>query len=597
MKYFIERLRASLLKCKKTGFLILYFSDRIVYDFLNLEMINLITLFKQLVNHLGYVIVIAFFISRLKTFKKIIRKTKINTGELIILSILFGGFGILGTYIGIDVRGAIANTRNIGVIVGGILGGPLVGIISGLIAGIHRIAIDIGGITAIPCAIATFFGGYISGVIYKKSDRNNRWFYGLIGGIVVENLSMGLILLMSKPFYVALSIVKEIYIPMVLVNGIGIAIVIIITENIFEVKEEIAARQAKLALEIANDTLPYFREETKESMHKICEIIKDSVEADAVSITNTNHVLAHVGSGEDQIINGKGIMTGATEKVINEGKVYILNDSSEINCLEHNYPLKSAVIVPLKEKDKVVGTLKIYYERENAVTYRDKILAEGLSHLISTQLEISKLEKIKDMASKAEIKALQAQINPHFLFNALNTIVSFVRIDPNKARDLIIDLSTYLRYNLEKGDELVNIESELNQVKAYVKIEQARYGEKLNVIYDVDEDIDIKIPSLIIQPLVENSIRHGILKDGDGGTVKVSIKKDNGGGTAQITIEDDGIGIDPEVIISIYKGTVKGNKIGLANVHNRLKILYGKGLDIKRLTKGTRISFEVYNKK
>ena len=127
------------------------------------------------------------------------------------------------------------------------------------------------------------------------------------------------------------------------------------------------------------------------------------------------------------------------------------------------------------------------------------------------------------MATKAEIKALQTQINPHFLFNSLNTIASFVRINPTKARELIINLSVFLRYNLEIGDELVDVYSELEQVKAYVAIEKARFGEKLHVIYNIQDNIDIKMPSLIIQPIVENSIKHGILKSGRKGIDRKSV--------------------------------------------------------------------------
>ncbi len=556
----------------------------------------MIELLKQLVNNLGYVIIIAFFISRLKRLKQVVLKEKLGRYEIIIFSLVFGAFGILGTYIGIDVRGAIANTRNIGIMVGGVLFGPFVGIVAGIIAGVHRIVIDIGGITALPCAIATIVGGYISGLIYKKTNIKNRWLYGLIGGIIVESLSMAFILILSKPFDLAFLIVRQIYIPMVIANAGGIAIVILITENMFEVKEQIAAKQSKLALEIASETLPYFREVTRESLKNVCEIIKNSVEADAVAITDTSYILAHVGAGEDHHTEGEKFLTKATKEVIRRGEILIVNSPESIECQNDNCPIKSAIVVPLKAKEEVIGTLKIYYNHENGGTYRDKTLAEGLSQLISTQLEISKLESIKDMANKAEIKALQAQINPHFLFNALNTIVSFVRINPNKARNLIIDLSTYLRYNLEEADELVSIEKELEQVRAYIKIEQARYGDKLKVIYDVDKEIDVKVSSLIIQPLVENAIKHGILK-GDGfGTVKVSIKKIDGGSSIKITIEDDGVGIEPETISAVYDDKMEHHKIGLSNVHSRLKLIYGKGLEIQRLKKGTRMSFVVYNK-
>jgi two-component system LytT family sensor kinase len=556
---------------------------------------GLVELLKHLINNLGYVIVIAFFISKLNAFRQMIQKNRIGRIETLILAFTFGGIGIIGTYVGIDVRGAIANTRNIGVMVGGILCGPFVGIVGGVLAGLHRILIDIGGITSFPCAVATMIGGFLSGIIYKKSTIKNRWLYGLIGGILVENISMSFILLFSKPFHLALTIVKQIYVPMVLINGVGIAVVIMITENIFEAEEEIAAKQAKHALEIANETLPYFRDVNKNSLREVCEIIKLSVKSDAVAITDRKKIMAHVGSGEDHHTVGKTILTKATERVIREGVIAVLNTPVEIECIDENCPLKSAIIVPLKENQKVIGTLKIYYNDENHITFRDISLAEGLSQLISTQLELSKLEKLKEMANKSEIKALQAQINPHFLFNALNTIVSFMRMDVDHARELMIDLSTYLRYNLERGDALVSLEKELEQVRAYVKIERARYGKKLHVLYDIDEAIDIKIPSLTIQPLVENAIKHGILKGNqDKGSIRISVKQRKE--TVRTSIEDDGLGIEEEIISGIKKGKTKEGSIGLLNVHNRLKLIYGKGLKIQRLPKGTRISFEIYKK-
>ncbi|MEJ8554906.1 LytS/YhcK type 5TM receptor domain-containing protein [Tepidibacter sp. Z1-5] len=554
----------------------------------------MIFLLKNLINNLGYVVLIAFMISKIKSFKKIIQKDEFNYIDLFVLSFIFGTFGILGTYIGTDVRGAIANTRIIGVMAGGILCGPFVGIGAGIIAGLHRYLIDVGGITAFPCFISTVIGGFISGIIYNKSTDNNRWIYGILGGILIESISMGLILLLSRPFAVALLIVKKIYIPMTLVNGIGIGIVILITENIFEEKEEIAARQAKLALEIANKTLPYFRNINNNSLKQVCTVIKDSVGASAVSITDKKYILAHIGDGDDHHIDGEKVLTRATEKVIETGEIVILRTHRQIDCPNENCPLKSAIIMPLKDSKSTVGSLKIYYNKEDSISFKDETLAIGLSQMISTQLEISKIERLKEMANKAEIKALQAQINPHFLFNALNTIVSFIRINPDKARELIINLSNYLRYNLEVGENFVDINKELDQVKAYVEIEKARFGDKLNVVYDIDESINVKLPSLIIQPLVENSIKHGILKGTGSGCVQVKVQK-NCDDNVEISIQDNGIGIDEKIIKNIYKRNMKENKIGLLNVHNRLRLVYGKGLDIQKLDKGTKISFIIYH--
>ena len=194
------------------------------------------------------------------------------------------------------------------------------------------------------------------------------------------------------------------------------------------------------------------------------------------------------------------------------------------------------------------------------------------------------------MAKEAELKALQTQINPHFLFNALHTTSFFVRKDPNKAREIIIDLSTYLRYNLENSCKLVPLEMELEQVKAYFNIEKARFGDKISLNIDVDENIkNMSIPSLIIQPLVENSIKHGLLKKREGGFVNIIAKKENKG--CLITIEDNGVGIDQKIIDNLDDRIDKN--IGLKNVHNRIKLIYGKGLVVEKLETGTKISFYI----
>jgi two-component system LytT family sensor kinase len=411
----------------------------------------------------------------------------------------------------------------------------------------------------------------------------------------MESIEMALILLMSKPFSDALSIVKSIYLPMSFTNALGICMLILAIQRLFDEKEQIAASQAQLALEIANKTLPYFRDINNDSLKKICSIIKDSTGAAAVEITDKDIISAHVGIGSDHHISGEVIQTAYTKLVIQDGKMRVLNTSKELQCFCKSCPLKSVIIVPLKENEEVLGTLKLYYAKENGISSTNEKLALGLSQLISTQFEMSKVGKLKDMAAKAEIKALQAQINPHFLFNALNTIVSFMRFNPNAARELIVNLSTYLRYNIEETNTFVDISRELEQVKAYVEIEKARFGDKLKVIYDVDEDLHVKIPSLTIQPLVENSIKHGILKGAGFGNVRIKVKQ-HGYNEVLICIEDDGIGIPQGVIDKITDGSLQQNKIGLSNVNNRIKYIYGTGLNIERLQKGTKISFILNSK-
>lgn len=348
--------------------------------------------------------------------------------------------------------------------------------------------------------------------------------------------------------------------------------------------ERIAAKQAKQALDIANKTLPYFRNMNSESLRKICTIIKEEIQADAVAIIDNKYILDYVGVGEEYYSIGHEIFSDASKKAIESGEIIVINNGLD----NKNSRLKSGIIIPLKDKNEVIGALKIYFVKANKITYSLQSLAVGLSQIISNLMEVSKVEQLKEMANKAEIKALQTQINPHFLFNALNAIASFTRINPEKARELIINLSSYLRFNLELSGEFIDIKKELKQVLAYIEIEKARFGDKLNIIYDIDE-VDIKIPSLIVQPLVENAIVHGILKDKGKGTVKISIKKQDN--NVKISITDTGIGISEALIEQVYRDELPKNKIGLSNVHSRLKFVYGEGIKIERLEKGTKVEF------
>lgn len=549
---------------------------------------------SRLLNNLGYIIALAFFFTKFKRARNIFTKKEYTKLDIILLSIFFSFLSIIGTYTGIYYRGAIVNTRNIGVAVAGIIGGPQVGIITGCIAGIHRFFIDTQSPTTLACGIGSIIGGFITTLFFRKTNEKNCYIYGFISGFLIENLSMILILLSGFFLYnfnIAIDIVKNIYFPMIIANALGVSIVIIIIEDLISEKEILAGKQAKLALEIANKSLPYIRKGN--SLNEVCKIILEALEAKVVIITDDKNIIASSVISDEYVLNHSKIKSTATKQVLKTGEFLILgkdeDDLVDFQYISEN--IKSCIILPLfQEERKISGTLKLYFDTTKSATARKQYLAEGLSMLISTQIELSNIENFKSMAKEAELKALQTQINPHFLFNALHTISSFVRIEPNKAREIIINLSTYLRYNLENFSKLLPLHEELQQVEAYINIEKARFGNKIKTIYNIPESsLTLQLPSLIIQPLVENSIKHGILKRREGGTVTISvIEKEKG---YNIIIEDDGIGIDQSIIDGIDDKIEKN--IGLKNVHNRLKILYGKGLNIEKLEKGTRISFNI----
>ena len=195
---------------------------------------------------------------------------------------------------------------------------------------------------------------------------------------------------------------------------------------------------------------------------------------------------------------------------------------------------------------------------------------------------------------KMELSFLQAQIKPHFIFNALSVISSLSVRDPLKSKMLILDLADYLRlsFDFENHSGLSNLDRELDLVKAYASIQRARFGDLIQIDFEVEPDIDLTLPVLCIQPLVENAILHGSLKNENGGHVLLSIKWIDQ--FVRISICDNGPGISSEVINRLLLDEPQLGHVGLQNIHYRLKKLYGSGLNFHKSDSfNTVISFDV----
>jgi two-component system sensor histidine kinase ChiS len=204
------------------------------------------------------------------------------------------------------------------------------------------------------------------------------------------------------------------------------------------------------------------------------------------------------------------------------------------------------------------------------------------------------LKKALEEVLSSEMRFLQAQIKPHFLYNAINTIMGFCRKDPNKARELLDELSRYLRgkFRFNEMDRFVLLEEELELVKAYLHIEKARFGDRLNVVYNIEAGTNYQIPPLILQPLVENAVRHGIYPQKEGGTIEIlaeDLKE-----MLIIQIKDNGVGMSKAQITQIFSGESAQTGIGLQNVNQRLKYHYGHGLEIvSEIDQGTTVTVTI----
>jgi len=209
---------------------------------------------------------------------------------------------------------------------------------------------------------------------------------------------------------------------------------------------------------------------------------------------------------------------------------------------------------------------------------------------IMKTLEIQKeKQKVEELNARAQLRLLQSQIKPHFLFNALNTIASFSRKDPEKTRSLIQNLSEFLRVTLKTSKSAISLEEELENLDFYLEIEKVRFGEKLEFLKEIEAKcLSIKIPFLSIQPLVENAIKHGFHYDGR--KLVITLKASDKKGTF-IEIEDNGRGIEPEKLKDIMDMNKETEGIGLHNVIKRIKSIYRDAkIEVKsEIDKGTKI--------
>lgn len=556
---------------------------------------NPIDLLLELAERLGIIATVGLLMTKSLVFRKYL-SSQITQRERLTLIIVFGVFSMAGTYSGVSIHGAMANTSAIGTVSAGLLGGPLVGLGVGTITGLH-FYIFYGGFTGLACAVSPIIQGLLGGLVYWLArEKACDWKVGIGLGVIAQVLEMIIILMLARPFVEAWNFIRVIAMPMIIFNGLGVGLFLLIVKTVYTEEEQIAAIQAQNVLQIADMTLPYFRKGLNlESAQNAAEIIRKMSNVAAVSLTNTEQIIAYVGLGADHHFSGQPILTEANHKALQTGKPFQALSEMEINCKYPNCPLRSAIAVPLRPGEKTIGVL-ILYRAQRGKSVMDVTLAEGLGKLFSTQLELSDLEHQKELGVAAEIRALQAQIQPHFLFNTINTIVSLIRSHPEKAREVLIFLGEFLRHNMRQGVVFHSVWEECEHVQAYLAIEEARFGDKLKVNMDIEEGTgSVLLPPLVLQPLVENAVKHGLLPKENGGTVSIYVHKEGDG--LNILVRDDGIGISSFKLRGILEGDLGERAeigIGLKNVHRRLLRLYGQGLQIESaLDEGTIISFRV----
>ncbi|PKQ78441.1 sensor histidine kinase [Aeromonas sobria] len=546
----------------------------------------------SLLQQMSVSLVIAYLFSKSPLLRPLANYS-VRLPHKILIYIIFSSFCILGTYVGLDIDDAIANTRAVGAVLGGLLGGPLVGFLVGLTGGLHRYTL--GGFTDLACAISTTCEGLLGGVVHwrlMRAGRTDALFQPRIAfftTLYAEIMQMLIILLVATPFDKSLLLVRTIATPMILANSCGAALFISMIRDQQQMYEKFSRVFSAKALNIANRTVGIMSQGfTPEASNKIARIIQEETGVGAVAITDTEKLLAFIGTGEDHHLPGTPIASAITMKAIARNKVLFADGNSQpYRCsLSPACQLGSVLVIPLQGDKGVIGTIKLYEPKKRLFLKINHTLGEGIANLLSQQLLAGRLEQHQRLLVQSELKLIQAQINPHFLFNTLNTISAITRRDPDKARDLLLHLSLFFRKNLKRQSGLATLQEEQEHCQSYLEIELARFGDRLTVINEIPPHLaNLRLPSFTLQPLIENAIKHGISTLLEQGRIRLYTEEH----PASVTIHvEDNAGT--------WQARPAGDGLGMTIVDRRLKSAFGEryGVTIAcEPEQWTRVSFTI----
>ncbi|MDG4822059.1 histidine kinase [Asanoa sp. WMMD1127] len=331
---------------------------------------------------------------------------------------------------------------------------------------------------------------------------------------------------------------------------------------------------------------------TTASAAKAAKHLRALVGAPGLALADDNTLLALDGRGGHHSHQ----LQAAAKKALAAGRSTVLRQA-ELPCDRVDCEIRGAVVAPIRGSTPVA-----------LVAVADDQPAPGLvqatletARWAATQLALAELDSNRERLARAEVKALRAQISPHFIYNALTAIASFVRTDPERARELILEFAEFTRYSFRAHGEFTTLAEELRSIDRYLTIERARFGERLQVRLQIaPEVLPVSLPFLCLQPLVENAVRHGLSRK--PGLGMVSIEARDAGAECHITVEDDGVGMDPAALVAgVAEAGVAGvddagAHVGLSNVDDRLRSVFGDqfGLVVETgIGAGTRVSMRV----
>lgn len=436
-----------------------------------------------------------------------------------------------------------------------------------------------------------------------------------------------------------------------IIAGCGLALIIVWSGARMFTPHDYRSEATERTLRIASAALSHMADGlSEESCNAVCQLLLSETGARAIAMTNTETTLAYVGS--ETPISQVGLpISDAVAHVLESKRVQTFTIANQEewtrDIAQHIAPLhtntphatdtasntssagthpsvrvhdmrklpykgfQAGIVAPLIVADRPVGTLKLYYAHGRDINHTQLTIVRGLAELLSTQLSVYELDRQEELTARAELKALQAQINPHFLFNTLNTIASFTRTNPEKARELLRDFSSFYRHTLESSQTLVELSEELTQTSRYLQIEKARFGEdRIIKMEHIDERCkSMLVPGFILQPIVENAVRHAMRDDMP---LHIDIQAAVDDNDVLLSVTDDGLGMSDVAAQQLLKAAKtsfmptgaprktaarnQGTGIALRNVADRIERFYapGSGVEIvSKVNEGTSVTLRL----
>jgi two-component system LytT family sensor kinase len=352
------------------------------------------------------------------------------------------------------------------------------------------------------------------------------------------------------------------------------------------ISDEVRAMQA--AVHAATVMLPQLRRGlSEETASKAVSHLRTLTQASAVALADGESVLAFDGLGEEHHHSGDALAPLAA--VSSEDRVHV---EQQVDCSDPFCPLGAAVAAPLVVQGQLVGSLIALYPRGRLVKPDDTRTVAEAASLVSAQLELKELEAQGERLARAELRALRAQISPHFIYNALAAIAGYIHSKPEEARELLTEFAEFTRYAFRGQRAYVTLADELNYVEKYLRLERARFGDRLEVRLQVaPEVLQAVVPVLSLQPLVENAVRHGVERRGQG---RIEIVGRHVDADVELRVIDNGVGMDAERAADVLAG--HGGGVGIANVQARLQASFGPGYGLEidsRVAHGTTVTMTV----